>query len=185
MAQYNLGVMYANGQGVPKDEKQAVVWYRKAAEQGYADAQHNLGLMQEETMSGFWWGVAIVAVLWLFFSMRSKTKAIRSFSALDEAAPWFLKNNISSGSAMFSTYEDSVLARNSGATIIVGDGKNAQGESVGFALEVLPGQGVVASEILVPYGIATHHKTASLQARMSDQPLLDVLVAMAANHRVR
>ncbi len=44
-AQYNLGVMYANGRGVPKDEQQAVVWYRKAAEQGHASAQYNLGNM--------------------------------------------------------------------------------------------------------------------------------------------
>src|SRR5690554_5839693 len=44
-AQFNLGVMYANGEGVPKDASQAVTWYRKAAEQGHADAQFNLGFM--------------------------------------------------------------------------------------------------------------------------------------------
>ena len=43
-AQFNLGLMYANGQGVPKDDQQAVVWYLKAAEQGVAVAQFNLGL---------------------------------------------------------------------------------------------------------------------------------------------
>ena len=43
-AQYNLGLMYANGQGVHQDDAQAVRWYRKAAEQGYAKAQYNLGL---------------------------------------------------------------------------------------------------------------------------------------------
>jgi len=37
--------MYNNGQGVLKDDREAVKWYRKAAEQGYADAQNNLGLM--------------------------------------------------------------------------------------------------------------------------------------------
>jgi len=36
MAQYNLGVMYAKGQGVTQDNVQAVAWYRKAAEQGEA-----------------------------------------------------------------------------------------------------------------------------------------------------
>ncbi len=136
-------------------------------------------------MSGFWWGVAIVAVLWLFFSMRSKAKAVRSFTAADEADPWFLKNNISSSSVMFNAYEEPGLARNPGATVIVGSGKNGQGESVGFALEVVPGKGVVASEILVPYGIATHGKTASLQAKISGQPLLDVLLDMARTHRAR
>ena len=44
-AQSNLGVMYANGQGVPQDYVQAVKWYRKASEQGDAGAQFNLGVM--------------------------------------------------------------------------------------------------------------------------------------------
>jgi TPR repeat protein len=44
-AQYNLGVMYANGRGVPQDDKTAVKWYRLAAEQGYAAAQYKLGFM--------------------------------------------------------------------------------------------------------------------------------------------
>ena len=44
-AQYNLGVMYANGQGAPEDDTEAAKWYRKAAEQGYAEAQLQLGLM--------------------------------------------------------------------------------------------------------------------------------------------
>ena len=44
-AQYNLGIMYCNGQGVLQDYKEAVKWYRLAAEQGYAAAQYNLGLM--------------------------------------------------------------------------------------------------------------------------------------------
>jgi hypothetical protein len=52
MAQYNLGVMYNNGRGVPKDEAQAVVWYRKAAEQGYAAAQNNLGVMYSAGLGG-------------------------------------------------------------------------------------------------------------------------------------
>ncbi|MSU22287.1 MAG: sel1 repeat family protein [Opitutus sp.] len=43
LAQFNLGWMYANGTGVPKDSAEAVKWYRKAAEQGYVGAQNNLG----------------------------------------------------------------------------------------------------------------------------------------------
>jgi len=46
-AQYNLGVMYANGEGVPQNASTAVEWYRKAAEQGDADAQYNLGVMYD------------------------------------------------------------------------------------------------------------------------------------------
>jgi hypothetical protein len=37
--------MYDNGQGTPQDYKQAFKWYMKAAEQGYASAQYNLGSM--------------------------------------------------------------------------------------------------------------------------------------------
>ena len=47
-AQYNLGLMYDNGQGVNKDYTKAVYWFSKAAEQGRADAQYILGLMYYE-----------------------------------------------------------------------------------------------------------------------------------------
>ena len=40
-AQFNLGMFYAKGRGVTQDDKEAVKWYRKAAEQGDADAQNN------------------------------------------------------------------------------------------------------------------------------------------------
>ena len=43
MAQHNLGVLYANGNGVPQDYVMARQWYEKAAAQGYAGAQNNLG----------------------------------------------------------------------------------------------------------------------------------------------
>ena len=43
-AQYNLGIMYDLGDGIPKDQAEAAKWYRKAAEQGYAEAQYNLGV---------------------------------------------------------------------------------------------------------------------------------------------
>lgn len=42
-AQFNLGVMHRNGDGVVQDNKEAVKWYRKAAEQGY-DLAQNKGL---------------------------------------------------------------------------------------------------------------------------------------------
>ena len=48
MAQFNLGVMYEFGEGVPKNNAEAIKWFRKAAEQGNAEAQNNLGHMYEE-----------------------------------------------------------------------------------------------------------------------------------------
>jgi TPR repeat protein len=44
-AQYNLGLLYAAGKGVPQDYKQAVEWYRKAGEQGVPAAEYNLGVI--------------------------------------------------------------------------------------------------------------------------------------------
>src|SRR5215471_4551507 len=44
-AQYNLGLMYFNGQGVLQDYGQAMQWSRRAADQGVAPAQYNLGFM--------------------------------------------------------------------------------------------------------------------------------------------
>jgi hypothetical protein len=36
--------MYGTGEGVPQDDAEAVKWYRKAAVQGHAGAQFNLGM---------------------------------------------------------------------------------------------------------------------------------------------
>ena len=44
-AQFNLGVMYDTGEGIPKNPAEAVRWYRMAAEQGDAKAQFYLGVM--------------------------------------------------------------------------------------------------------------------------------------------
>ena len=44
-AQYNLGFMYASGDGVTQNYSEAVKWCRKAAEQGNADAHNALGNM--------------------------------------------------------------------------------------------------------------------------------------------
>ena len=52
-AQFGLGVLYLNGQGVPQNLTKAAHWVRKAAEQGHADAQEMLGAMSYDG-----WGVA-------------------------------------------------------------------------------------------------------------------------------
>ena len=48
IAQYNLGLMYHKGKGVPQNYKTAMKWYRLAAKQGNAGAQSNLGVMYNE-----------------------------------------------------------------------------------------------------------------------------------------
>ena len=44
-AQYILGVMYTEGDGVPRDYSQAASWFKMAAEHGDSEAQFNLGFM--------------------------------------------------------------------------------------------------------------------------------------------
>jgi uncharacterized protein len=44
-AQFNLGLLYVDGKGVPQDPGEAAKWFRRSAEQGYTQAQHNLGAM--------------------------------------------------------------------------------------------------------------------------------------------
>lgn len=43
-AQYNSGVLYDKGWGVPQNYKTAIKWYKLAAEHGNAKAQYNLGI---------------------------------------------------------------------------------------------------------------------------------------------
>ena len=44
-AQSSLGVLYKTGKGVTQDGSEAVKWFRKAADQEHAEAQHKLGRM--------------------------------------------------------------------------------------------------------------------------------------------
>lgn len=43
-AQNEVGVMYAQGKGVRPDQRKAVYWFRKSADQGYPRGACNLGL---------------------------------------------------------------------------------------------------------------------------------------------
>lgn len=42
-AEWQLGSRYETGSGVPKDLPQSMMWYRRAAADGYAEAQNSLG----------------------------------------------------------------------------------------------------------------------------------------------
>lgn len=48
IAQYYMGVLYANGQGVEQSYEEAANWYEKAAEQDYAEAQYSLGELYDQ-----------------------------------------------------------------------------------------------------------------------------------------
>src|SRR5512140_2035652 len=44
-AQFNLGLLYYDGRGVPQNYTEAARWFERAAAQGYTKAQNNLGAM--------------------------------------------------------------------------------------------------------------------------------------------
>ncbi len=44
LAQFNLAIMHAAGQGLPRDEAKSMAWMQKAAELGDAGAQYHLGI---------------------------------------------------------------------------------------------------------------------------------------------
>ena len=46
-AQFNLGIMCRDGEGVTKDKQEAVKWFLRAAQNGDASAQHELGRAYE------------------------------------------------------------------------------------------------------------------------------------------
>jgi uncharacterized protein len=43
-AEHRVGVAYATGKGVQKNESEAVRWYQMSADQGFAEAQCDLGV---------------------------------------------------------------------------------------------------------------------------------------------
>jgi len=76
-AQYSVGYMTANGQGVDQDYSEAARWYRLAAEQNHDTAQLSLGMLN-------WQGKGvpkdlIQAYMWLSLSAaQGQPEAVRS-----------------------------------------------------------------------------------------------------------
>lgn len=68
-AQFNMGLLYETGRGVPQDISLAVSWYRQAAEQGLFSAQYNLAVLYR-----YGRGVPfdlIESLFWFEIAMRS------------------------------------------------------------------------------------------------------------------
>ena len=43
--QYNLGLLYLDGHGVPQDLGEAIKWFKRSASQDFTEAQHDLGAL--------------------------------------------------------------------------------------------------------------------------------------------
>lgn len=99
LAQLSLGVMYADGKGVPQDYATARKWYEKAAAQGNALAQYYLGRMyfhgesvsKDYTTARQWWEQAAaqgdswsqVNLGWMYLDGQGVPKS------LERAYMWF------------------------------------------------------------------------------------------------
>ena len=66
-AEYNLGIMYAKGEGMLQDYQQAYFWLHKAADKGIGGAEYNLAIMYDNGLgvdrdypvAAFWYRKAI------------------------------------------------------------------------------------------------------------------------------
>jgi uncharacterized protein len=67
--------MYADGEGLGEDDATAVMWYTKAAEQGNAPAQYNLGRMYASGQ-----GVTddVTALMWFTLAMTQEQAGMKS-----------------------------------------------------------------------------------------------------------
>ena len=81
-AQYNLGVIHANGKGVAQNYTEAVKWWIKAAQQGHPGAQFSLG-------SSYYLGKGfsknyLKAYMWLYLAkQQGHKKAINGSEIVD------------------------------------------------------------------------------------------------------
>jgi Sel1 repeat-containing protein/trypsin-like peptidase len=99
-AQYRLGVMYENGDGVGRDDAEAARWYRRAADQGYAMAQYKLGSMYrtgrgvdpDSVLAHMWYNLAALGL-----TGESRKDALQ---ARDNLASLMLKSSISRAERM-------------------------------------------------------------------------------------
>jgi TPR repeat protein len=112
-----LGTMYANGEGVGQNYKEAVNWYGKAAKQGNAHAQLNLGGLYENG-----WGVARdykEAVIWYRkASMQGGALAQRNLGLMYFNGQGVAKNYVTAYALFNTAAETDDGARNNRSVLI-------------------------------------------------------------------
>jgi TPR repeat protein len=77
--------MYYTGNAVLQDHKQAVVWFRKAAEQGHPDAQQVLGLMYRYHIGGMPQDNVLAYMLWNLAAANGSANAAEQRAAVVKA----------------------------------------------------------------------------------------------------
>jgi len=121
-AQYDLGLMYDKGQGVPQSDFEAMQWYERAAEQGEPRAQYNLGLMHFNGQ-----GVApdlVKAYYWISLSASHGDRL--ALDARDYIGEKMSVEQIAEGKRLVHEYEEKVVQRNACIVCTLFSGKSAQ-----------------------------------------------------------
>jgi TPR repeat protein len=106
-AQYDLGVMYDQGQGVPQSDAKAREWYERAAQQGEPRALYNLGLMY---LNGQ--GVPpdlVKAYYWISLSANRGNVSARD--AVDYVSEKMSREQIAEGKRLVLEYEEQAAQR--------------------------------------------------------------------------
>ncbi len=94
--------MYAKGDGVRKDNAEAVKWLRKAAEQGLAEAQYNLGVMYK-----YGKGVAqnyVLAHMWM--NLASAQGYEGANEGIEGLSQWMTKEQIAEAQKMAREWQE-------------------------------------------------------------------------------
>lgn len=106
-AQYDLGLMYDKGEGVPQSDAEAMRWYERAAEQGEARAQYNLGLMhlngqrvQPDLVKAFYW-----------ISLSANRGNAQARDARDYVSEKMSMEQIAEGKRLVQEYEEQAVQR--------------------------------------------------------------------------
>ncbi len=84
MAEFNLGLMHARGDGVTQNYHQALDWYFKAAEQGYPEAQYWVGMAYAGWQAVLPLDLSVAVKWWRQAAQQGHSEAIRQLEKLKE-----------------------------------------------------------------------------------------------------
>lgn len=121
-AQYDLGLMYDKGQGVPQSDTEAMYWYGRAADQGEPRALYNLGLMY---LNGQGVPPDLVNAYYLISLSASKGNA-HALDARDYISEKMSTEQIEEGKRLVHDYEEKVAQKNACVVCNLFSGKPRQ-----------------------------------------------------------
>src|SRR5262245_28909972 len=107
-AQYDLGLMYDQGQGVPQSDAKAKEWYERAADQGEPRALYNLGLMY---LNGQGVPPDLVKAYYLI-SLSANRGNVHARDARDYISEKMSTEQIEEGKRLVQDYEEKAAQKN-------------------------------------------------------------------------